>query len=329
MVDRKTPARGIGRGRDADPIMARVDRALSSWPSPPEDRTANDARAAAVLGRVGSAGPVPASGSGSAGPVTDDELLAPPLPAARDEGASWPLAGPGPVAWLRKRGAVVIAIAAIAAGFVALGLRHRAGDGGLATKTQAPPAGSQAIRAVPPPPSEPVAGTLDVPSVDPASLPLAAAGGPAAAGPVPGAAPRRPGSVARPSGASAPSRPASNAGEAVEPGLDPTLVPAAAVAPGSSLDPGPWSVPRRPSFGAVQGAFGAVLPTARACLDPTDPPCRATVTFQSDGTVRDISLADVDPTRAECVKAALGKASVPAFAEGAYPAPVTVRTLAR
>jgi hypothetical protein len=52
------------------------------------------------------------------------------------------------------------------------------------------------------------------------------------------------------------------------------------------------------------------------------------VTFESSGTVRDVSLpGGGDPAKETCVKAALARASVPPFAEGSYAARVTVRSL--
>ncbi|MGH7438587.1 MAG: hypothetical protein ACRENE_23105, partial [Polyangiaceae bacterium] len=106
---------------------------------------------------------------------------------------------------------------------------------------------------------------------------------------------------------------------------DETLRPAGGVAPGSGITGDPSSLPRRPGLGAVQAAVGAVLPAARACLQSSDPAYRVTVTFQSSGTVRDVGLPDMDPGEAACVRDALARASLTAFAEPTFAAPVTVR----
>ena len=106
---------------------------------------------------------------------------------------------------------------------------------------------------------------------------------------------------------------------------DDTLRPAGGVAPGSGIRGDPSSLPRRPAFGAVQAAVGAVLPAARGCLQSGDPAYRVTVTFQSSGTVRDVALPDMDPAEAACIRGALARAWLPAFAEPTFAAPVTVR----
>ena len=87
------------------------------------------------------------------------------------------------------------------------------------------------------------------------------------------------------------------------------------------------NVPQRPSQGQVAGAIGSVMPTARACLSPGDPVSRATITFQSDGTVKSVSVtgfAAGKPVEA-CIKGALSKAKVDPFAEATYPMTVSVR----
>jgi hypothetical protein len=88
-------------------------------------------------------------------------------------------------------------------------------------------------------------------------------------------------------------------------------------------------------MGAIQGALGAALPAARACLGPGSPPYRATVTFQSDGTVREVAFpggasgaqsgAGAPAAAMSCIRSALAGVRVPPFAEGAYSVPVTVR----
>lgn len=85
----------------------------------------------------------------------------------------------------------------------------------------------------------------------------------------------------------------------------------------------------KPSQGQVTGAIGAVLMKARECLGPDDPVSKANVVFASSGAVQSVSVsggAAGKPAEA-CVKAALGKAKVPAFADATYSFPVTVRPL--
>ncbi len=101
--------------------------------------------------------------------------------------------------------------------------------------------------------------------------------------------------------------------------------PSASAAPGSAVEPG--SVSQKPSQGAVTGALGAALPGARACLGPDDPVSRAQVVFGSDGAVQAVNVSGAaagKPAEA-CIKAALGKAKVPPFAQPSYPAWVNVR----
>ncbi len=87
------------------------------------------------------------------------------------------------------------------------------------------------------------------------------------------------------------------------------------------------NVPTKPSQGAVTGAIGAVLPSARACLGPDDPVSRATVVFSSAGTAQSVNVtggAAGKPAEA-CIKSALMKAKVAPFAEPTYSANITVR----
>ena len=89
----------------------------------------------------------------------------------------------------------------------------------------------------------------------------------------------------------------------------------------------PGSVPQKPSPGAITGALGAVLGTARACVGADDPISRATITFASAGNVTSVSVsggAAGKPAEA-CIKAALMKAHVSPFAEASYSTPVTIR----
>jgi hypothetical protein len=70
------------------------------------------------------------------------------------------------------------------------------------------------------------------------------------------------------------------------------------------------------------------MPTARACVDEDAPVSRASVTFNSDGTVGNVSVtgwATGKPAE-QCIRAALGKARVPPFAQPTYTAPATIRS---
>jgi hypothetical protein len=82
------------------------------------------------------------------------------------------------------------------------------------------------------------------------------------------------------------------------------------------------SVPQRPSMGSVTSAIGSALPGARACLAEGDEPVRATVVFNSVGTVKSVSASG---DKASCIQAALSKAKVPAFAEPTFTTTATVR----
>lgn len=87
------------------------------------------------------------------------------------------------------------------------------------------------------------------------------------------------------------------------------------------------NVPQKPSQGAVTGALGAVMPSARACLGPDDAISRASVIFSSDGVVQSVSVsggAAGKPAEA-CIKAALTKAKLTPFAEPSYTANITIR----
>jgi hypothetical protein len=101
-----------------------------------------------------------------------------------------------------------------------------------------------------------------------------------------------------------------------------TPVPAAA-----AIGAGGGGVAPHPSQGQVTGALGSVLSEARGCLNEGDGVSRAHVVFGSDGAVQSVAVSGFaagKPVEA-CIKAALGKAHVPAFAEASYGATVTVR----
>lgn len=87
------------------------------------------------------------------------------------------------------------------------------------------------------------------------------------------------------------------------------------------------NVAQRPSQGQVAGAIGSVMPAAKACLNGDEPMSRATVTFQSDGTVKSVNVTGFAAGKPQeaCIKTALSKATVSPFAEATYPVPVTIR----
>jgi hypothetical protein len=87
------------------------------------------------------------------------------------------------------------------------------------------------------------------------------------------------------------------------------------------------NVPQKPSQGMVQGAVNGVLPEARGCLGPDDPVSKASVVFQSDGSVKTVSVtgsASGKPAE-QCIRNALSKAKVQPFAEPMFSFPVTIR----
>lgn len=88
--------------------------------------------------------------------------------------------------------------------------------------------------------------------------------------------------------------------------------------------PAAGSVPTKPSQGAVQGAIGGVLGAARACLGPDDPIARATVVFQSDGSVQSVSVSG-GGGKEGCIMGALKRARVSPFANPSFTTSVTVR----
>ena len=89
----------------------------------------------------------------------------------------------------------------------------------------------------------------------------------------------------------------------------------------------PGSVPQRPSQGQVAGAIGSVMGAARACLGSDEPVSHATLTFQSDGTVKSVSVTGFAAGKSQegCIKGALSKAHVDPFAEATYPATISIR----
>jgi hypothetical protein len=81
----------------------------------------------------------------------------------------------------------------------------------------------------------------------------------------------------------------------------------------------------KPSPGAVVGAIGAVLPSARSCLGERDGVRSATVVFGSDGAVARVELSGSEHPSDECVRAALSRARTMPFLEDNFAARTTVR----
>jgi hypothetical protein len=135
---------------------------------------------------------------------------------------------------------------------------------------------------------------------------------------------------ADPTPAAPPSKPTGSLGEAVDRAAGGVVAHAAAASePAAPAGPqfAPGSVPEKPSQGAVTGALGRALPSARNCLNPDDPVSRANVTFSSAGTVSAVVVSGsaAGSPAEECIRSALMKASVPPFAQATYSANVTVR----
>jgi hypothetical protein len=253
-------------------------------------------------------------------------------PQSRKEG------GTGRPSWLVVGG--LVAAAAVVA--LIFGMKHPGDEARVQVTVVAP-----AVPAAPTPTSAATATAtatnkdqLDK-AVDPSTLPPAdtsvAAGGAHPTSPAAvAAAPAKPAAPAAAASAAAnpavaanvpPAAPTSSAnletlmqqaaGTAITATATATEAPAAA----------PTSVTLKPSQGAIQGALGAALPAARACLGPDDPISRASVTFQSDGTVQSVSVtggAAGKPAEA-CIRSALMRAKVPPFATPTFTAPATIR----
>lgn len=234
----------------------------------------------------------------------------------------------------------VVALGAAAAGTFFYMKSHKPAEAPVAA-TQAPapdvkPAPTQAAA-----PVETAAPAAE-PTMDPNSLPtatpdqkLAAApktaakptGGAKAAAPAP-EGPKAEAKLTQKDLPAAPAGPGGDLGAAMgkavgDDGKPKTQEPVPAA--GSNVPAG--SVPQKPSQGAVTGAIGAVLRNARECLGPDDPVSHATVVFGSDGAVQSVNVSGAaagKPAEA-CIKAALSKAKVGAFAEPTYSTRITVR----
>jgi hypothetical protein len=111
-------------------------------------------------------------------------------------------------------------------------------------------------------------------------------------------------------------------------GVTTTATPAVtAAASADAPPPAPGDVPIKPALGAIQGALGAALPGARACLGPDDPVSRATITFASDGSVQSVAVSGgaAGKPAEQCIRSALHKVRIPPFLQSTYTAPATIR----
>jgi hypothetical protein len=206
--------------------------------------------------------------------------------------------------------------------------------------TQAPqPAAANPVAAAP---GAAAPAPADDRGVDPSKLPRALPGQSAPPAVAANAPHARPAAPPAPAGAAAANAaPAADQAPAPggEKGLDALMQQAVgspansppvqpATAPGTAPDPAAGSVPLRPSLGAINGALGTAMPAARACVDADAPISHATVTFNSDGSVGNVSVtgwAAGKPAEA-CIRAALSKARVPPFAQPTYTVPATIRS---
>ncbi len=87
------------------------------------------------------------------------------------------------------------------------------------------------------------------------------------------------------------------------------------------------NVPVKPAIGAVQGAVGTVLPAARYCLGPDDPVSHATITFKSDGSAQNVTVAGpaAGQPAESCIRGRLMTARVPPFSSPTFTWTITVR----
>jgi hypothetical protein len=294
---------------------------------------------------VPAAAPTVPSAVAAVAPVVPSERRAPvAAPAPRRRSAGW-MAGVG------------LAAAAAAVAVAVFGLRHPANSasgaaGAVVAVTPAPtqkPAKSQG-EATHSSPAQ-AAGATDN-AIDPSRLPLAqppSAARPAAVA-VAANAPAQAkdnskGSAAvAPPAAAAPVAPAAPTAEArAGAGSDKSLESLMQEAAGSPAGAAPrpaapqpaaapespgGSVPLRPSLGAINGAIGTAMPGARACIDVDAPVSRATVTFNSDGSVGSVAITGwaAGKPAEECIRSALSKARVPPFAQPTYTVPATIRS---
>jgi hypothetical protein len=246
----------------------------------------------------------------------------------------------GAGAWIFASTAVVLAAAA-ASGLVYVRTKmHRATTVAIAPVAQ--PALPPAAR--PQPVAQQLAkGGKDSTAIDPSKLPLAdnrpvAPSQPALLAPSTKAKERPEAPPPATAAAPAPEPPPAEAKVAAKPtGSDASLVDQIRQAAGVTANSEPaatsnlypevpsGSVPFKPALGAVQGAVGAVLPGARACLGPDDSVAHATVTFRSDGSAQAVGVSGTSGGKDGCIRGALMKARVPPFAQPTFTTSVTVR----
>lgn len=100
---------------------------------------------------------------------------------------------------------------------------------------------------------------------------------------------------------------------------DPVETAAPVVVPSGNLS-------ARPGQGQVQAVLLSLMKSAKACFNPDDPPSRALITFQSDGTVKSIGVTGFAAGKPQeaCVKGMLQKAHVDPFADATYSVPMTI-----
>jgi len=102
---------------------------------------------------------------------------------------------------------------------------------------------------------------------------------------------------------------------------------AEAVPPEPVTDQDPCENRRRPPYGLITKAVGAVLGRARQCLPLSADVSRATMVFQSDGTVQSVAVGGWAAGKpvASCIQKALKAARVPSFLDPTFPLTVTIR----
>jgi len=83
----------------------------------------------------------------------------------------------------------------------------------------------------------------------------------------------------------------------------------------------------KPSQAQVQMAIGPLMRTARACLAADDGESRALMTFQSDGSVKSVTVTGFAAGKSQeaCIKTAMSRAHVDPFLDSTYTLPVTIR----
>ena len=99
----------------------------------------------------------------------------------------------------------------------------------------------------------------------------------------------------------------------------------AEVAAGSA-PAGPASGNPKPTQGQVQAAFSKVKGAAHNCLGGQELEIKTSVLFGSDGKVQRVSVTNAPASDiGACIEGAVSKASVPAFTDATFSAPLTVR----